>query len=77
MPFRNDLVTLRLLVPQRSLAASQALRHGRIRRANHPYQLPPNLGAQGHLDMLVQTRWFTAACKTVVHYPMRTVYFLR
>lgn len=42
-----------------------------------PYQLPPNLGAKGRLDMLVRARWFIAACKTIVLYPMRTVYFLR
>lgn len=41
------------------------------------YRLPPNLGAPGRLNQLVQARWFTAACKTVAHYHMRAVYFFK
>lgn len=40
-----------------------------------PYGLPPNLGAWSHLDIPVQARWFAAACKTVVRFPMRAVIF--
>jgi hypothetical protein len=41
------------------------------------YGDPPNLGTPGRLDQAIQVRWFTAACKTVVKYHMRAVYFFK
>jgi hypothetical protein len=41
------------------------------------YKLPPNLGAPGVMDQAVQANWFTAACRTAVHYHLRAVYFFK
>jgi hypothetical protein len=41
------------------------------------YKLPPNLGAPGVPDQDVQANWFAAACKTVLHYHLRGVYFFK
>ena len=41
------------------------------------YRGPADLGAPGRLDQAIQARWFTAACKTVVKYHMRAVYFFK
>jgi len=41
------------------------------------YGDPPSLGTPGRLDQAIQVRWFTAACKTVVKYHMRAVYFFK
>jgi len=41
------------------------------------YKRPPNLGTPGIKDEQVQANWFTAACRTVVKYHMRGVYFFK
>jgi hypothetical protein len=41
------------------------------------YSGPAELGAPGRLDQAIQARWFTAACKTVVKYHMRAVFFFK
>jgi hypothetical protein len=39
------------------------------------YQMPSDLGTQGSLDEAVQANWFMAACRTVVKYHLRAVFF--
>jgi hypothetical protein len=41
------------------------------------YKRPPNLGTPGIKDEAVQANWFTSACRTVVKYHMRGVYFFK
>jgi hypothetical protein len=41
------------------------------------YKRPPNLGTPGIKDESVQANWFTAACRTVVKFHMRGVYFFK
>jgi hypothetical protein len=39
------------------------------------YHHPELWNMQGKPDQMVQARWFTAACKVVVHFHMRGIYF--
>jgi hypothetical protein len=41
------------------------------------YRTPPDLFFRGVLDPTIQADWFTAACRTVVRYHMRAVYFFK